>query len=88
MNLLEKTRIKKIYETTSIVKFLSILICGLIFFSNPKISLKYNINIIGMVNKSQGNFACNIIDVNGEFTEEQVREMEDFPGILRVMLIN
>ncbi|MBP1924830.1 D-3-phosphoglycerate dehydrogenase [Sedimentibacter acidaminivorans] len=49
---------------------------------------KYNINIIGMVNKSQGNFACNIIDVNGEFTEEQVREMEDFPGILRVMLIN
>lgn len=48
---------------------------------------KYNINIIGMVNKSQGNYACNIIDVKGEFTEEQLREMEDFPGILRVMLI-
>ncbi len=48
---------------------------------------KHNINIIGMVNKSQGDYACNIIDVNGEFTEEQLREMEDFPGILRVMLI-
>nr|WP_312576080.1 3-phosphoglycerate dehydrogenase family protein [Sedimentibacter sp.] len=48
---------------------------------------KYNINIIGMVNKSQGNYACNIIDVKGEFTEEQLSEMEDFPGILRVMLI-
>jgi len=48
---------------------------------------KYSINIIGMVNKSQDNYACNIIDVKGEFTEEQVREIEDFPGILRVMLI-
>lgn len=48
---------------------------------------KYDINIIGMVNKSQGNYACNIIDVRGEFTEEDIKEMEDYPGILRVMLI-
>lgn len=48
---------------------------------------KYNINIIGMVNKSQDKYACNIIDVKGEITEEQLSEMEDFPGILRVMLI-
>ncbi len=48
---------------------------------------KYNINIIGMVNKSQDKYACNIIDVKGEITEEQLSEIEDFPGILRVMLI-
>lgn len=48
---------------------------------------KYNINIIGMVNKSQGSYACNIIDVRGDFTEEQLNEMEDYPGILRVMLL-
>lgn len=48
---------------------------------------KYNINIIGMVNKSQDKYACNIIDVKGEITEEQLSEIENFPGILRVMLI-
>lgn len=48
---------------------------------------KHNINIIGMVNKSKGNYACNIVDVRGEFTEEQLREMEKYPGILRVILI-
>jgi D-3-phosphoglycerate dehydrogenase len=48
---------------------------------------KYNINIIGMVNKSRGDYACNIIDVKGDFTEDQIKEMEDNPGILRVMII-
>lgn len=48
---------------------------------------KHNINIIGMVNKSKGDFACNIIDVIGEFSEEQIKEIEQHPGILRVMLI-
>lgn len=48
---------------------------------------KYNINIIGMVNKSKGDYACNIIDVRGEFTEEQLRAIENNEGILRVMLI-
>lgn len=48
---------------------------------------KYNINIIGMVNKSKGNYACNIIDVRGEISEEQLKEIKDYPGILRVILI-
>lgn len=48
---------------------------------------KYGINIIGMVNKSKGDYACNIIDVVGEFTEEQIKEIEHHPGILRVILI-
>lgn len=48
---------------------------------------KYNINIIGMVNKSKGNYACNIIDVRGEISEEQLKEIKNYPGILRVILI-
>ncbi|WMJ76104.1 MULTISPECIES: 3-phosphoglycerate dehydrogenase family protein [unclassified Sedimentibacter] len=46
-----------------------------------------NINIIGMVNKSKGDYACNIIDIVGELTEDILKEMEDHYGILRVMLI-
>lgn len=46
-----------------------------------------NINIIGMVNKSKGDYACNIIDVVGELTEEELKELEEHYGILRVMLI-
>ncbi len=46
-----------------------------------------NINIIGMVNKSKGDYACNIIDVVGELTEEELNELEKHYGILRVMLI-
>lgn len=48
---------------------------------------KYNINIIGMVNKSKENYACNIIDVRGEISEEQLKEIKNYPGILRVILI-
>lgn len=48
---------------------------------------KYNINIIGMVNKSKGNYACNIIDVRGEISEKQLKEIKNYPGILRVILI-
>lgn len=46
-----------------------------------------NINIIGMVNKSKGEYACNIIDVVGELTQEELSELEKHYGILRVMLI-
>lgn len=48
---------------------------------------KYNVNIMGMVNKSNGEYACNIIDIKGDITEEQIREMESSLGILRVILI-
>jgi len=47
----------------------------------------HNVNIIGMVNKSKGDYACNIIDVIGEFNEDKLKELEDQYGILRVMLI-
>lgn len=46
-----------------------------------------NINIIGMVNKSKGDYACNIIDVVGELKQEELIELEKHYGILRVMLI-
>ena len=47
----------------------------------------HNVNIIGMVNKSKGDYACNIIDVMGEFSEDKLKELEEHYGILRVMLI-
>lgn len=47
----------------------------------------HNVNIIGMVNKSKGDYACNIIDVKGEFNEDKLKQMEDHYGILRVMFI-
>ena len=31
-----------------------------------------NVNIIGMVNKSKGDYACNIIDVIGELNEDML----------------
>lgn len=46
-----------------------------------------NVNIIGMVNKSRGDYACNIIDVVGELTEEELKKLEEHYGILRVMII-
>ena len=47
----------------------------------------HNVNIVGMVNKSKGDYACNIIDVKGEFNEDKLSELEEQYGILRVMLI-
>lgn len=47
-----------------------------------------NINIISMVNKSKGDYACNIIDVEGNLTEELIRRIEDNHGILRAISIN
>ncbi|WP_019228482.1 3-phosphoglycerate dehydrogenase family protein [Sedimentibacter sp. B4] len=47
----------------------------------------HNVNIIGMVNKSRGDYACNIIDVVGEINEAKLKELEEHYGILRVMLI-
>lgn len=46
-----------------------------------------NVNIIGMVNKSRGDYACNIIDIVGQLKEEELKELEEHYGILRVMLI-
>ncbi len=47
----------------------------------------HNVNIIGMVNKSKGDYACNIIDVVGEFNVDKLIEMEEHYGILRVMFL-
>lgn len=46
-----------------------------------------NINIIGMVNKSKGDYACNIIDIVGELSMEEIQKLEEQYGILRVILI-
>lgn len=46
-----------------------------------------NVNIIGMVNKSKGDYACNIIDVIGEFNEDKLNALQEQYGILRVMFI-
>lgn len=46
-----------------------------------------NVNIIGMVNTSKGDYACNIIDVVGDFEEEKLKALEEHFGILRVSLV-
>jgi len=46
-----------------------------------------NINIHGMINKSRGDFAYNIIDVDGEMSKETVKMIEDIPEVIRVRLI-
>ncbi|HOW23668.1 MAG TPA: 3-phosphoglycerate dehydrogenase family protein [Sedimentibacter sp.] len=47
----------------------------------------HNVNIIGMVNKSKGDYACSIIDVIGEFNVDKLNELQEHYGILRIMFI-
>lgn len=47
-----------------------------------------NANIIGMVNKSSGDYACNIIDVKGDIKEDDLNKIQNNDGILRVMIID
>jgi len=56
--------------------------------SYTKIFFEYNINIIDMINKSKGEYAYNIIDVEGDITKEMIRKIENLKGIIKVRLIN
>jgi D-3-phosphoglycerate dehydrogenase len=55
--------------------------------SYTSIFVKYNINIIDMINKSKGEYAYNIIDVKGKIVDDLIKEIADFDGIIKVRLI-
>lgn len=49
---------------------------------------KNNINIIEMVNKSKGEYAYNIIDVDAIINEENIEEIKKIQGVLRVTIFS
>ena len=48
---------------------------------------KYNINISDLLNKSRGEVAYSIIDVNGDITQDLVDELKEIDGVIRVRVI-
>ncbi len=46
-----------------------------------------NINIADMLNKHRGDIAYNIIDIDGEIAEDQVKKIRDIEGIIMVRLL-
>ena len=46
-----------------------------------------DINIADMLNKHRGEIAYNIIDIDGEISEEQVQKIRDIEGIIMVRLL-
>jgi len=48
---------------------------------------KHNINISDMINKSRGDIAYNIIDVNSEITDSVIDELKAIDGVIRVRVV-
>ena len=48
---------------------------------------KHSINIYDMLNKSKGDLAYNIIDVDGELNDEMIAELKEIEGIIMVRVI-
>ena len=48
---------------------------------------KYSINICDMINKSRGDIAYNIIDVNGEITDNVITELKNIGGVIGVRVV-
>ena len=48
---------------------------------------KYSINICDMINKSRGDIAYNIIDVNGEITDNVITELKNIKGVIGVRVV-
>ncbi|MCP4049535.1 MAG: phosphoglycerate dehydrogenase [bacterium] len=49
---------------------------------------KENLNIADMVNKSRGELACTIVDLNEKPSDQLISEIEDINGILNIRLID
>ena len=47
----------------------------------------YNINIEEMVNKSKGDYAYSVFDIDMEVTEEMKKALEEIEGVLKVRAI-
>ena len=46
-----------------------------------------NLNVVDMVNKSRGEIAYNIIDLEGDINEEIIDKVARVDGVMRVRLI-
>ena len=55
--------------------------------SYTNILAKNKLNIADMINKSKGDYAYNIIDINGDIDEEIINEIKAIEGIIKVRLI-
>ncbi len=49
---------------------------------------KASINITEMLNKSKGDYACNIIDISDEPTEKLIKSLYGIKGVIKVRAIN
>lgn len=45
------------------------------------------VNIANMMNKSRGDFAYTMVDLENEITEENFRKINDIPGVLKIRVI-
>lgn len=46
-----------------------------------------NINIRDMTNKSRGDYACTILDIDADMTDEQIKNAVDIEGVIRIRVI-
>jgi D-3-phosphoglycerate dehydrogenase len=46
-----------------------------------------NVNISDMINKSRGNYAYNIIDIDSEVDEKELLSSLNFEGVISVRII-
>lgn len=49
---------------------------------------KANINIVEMINKSKGDYACNIIDMSNQPSKETIEVLYNIEGIVKVRVLN
>jgi len=49
---------------------------------------KAEINIVEMLNKSKGDYACTIIDVSDQPTADMVKELSNIKGVVKVRVLN
>ena len=49
---------------------------------------KHNINILDMLNKSKGDLAYNIIDIEGEISDEAIAQLRDIEGVIKVRILD
>lgn len=96
MNYLENGSIKNSvnYPNCEVAKLISKARITLLHKNIPSMITKfttvlssYNVNIEEMVNKSRGDYAYSVFDIDTEITEEMKKALEEIEGVLKVRAI-
>ena len=96
MNYLENGSIKNSvnYPNCEVAKLISKARITLLHKNIPSMITKfttvlssYNVNIEEMVNKSRGDYAYSVFDIDTEITEEMKKALEEIDGVLKVRAI-